>query len=122
MSSSETITCSIRVNANTKRIFDHVCERIGITPSAAYNIFTNAVASEQRIPFEVKANPINPDPQPKTALDEMREDLAKRGLLRDYTLEEINTMIDKTLKTPLTKEDKEFINELLKNKKCHRKS
>lgn len=116
MSSSETITCSIRVNANTKRIFDCVCERIGITPSAAYNIFTNAVASEQRIPFEVKANPVNSDPQPKTALDEMREDLAKRGLLRDYTLEEINTMIDEALKTPLTKEDKEFIDELLKNK------
>ena len=93
MSSSETITCSIRVNANTKRIFDHVCERIGITPSAAYNIFTNAVASEQRIPFEVKANPVNSDPQPKTALDEMREDLARRGLLKDYTLDEINAMI-----------------------------
>ena len=112
---SQTITCSIRVNANTKKIFDVVCERIGITPSAAYNIFTNAVAAEQKIPFEVKATPVNSLPEKTSALDEMRADLEKRGLLKDYTLDEINALIDEAKKSPLTKEDKEFIDELLKN-------
>lgn len=111
---SNTITCSIRVNANTKRIFDAVCERIGITPSAAYNIFTNAVASQQRIPFEVTAAPVNIEPKP-SALDEMRADLEKRGLLRDYTLDEINELITEARNYPLTQEDKEFIDELCKN-------
>lgn len=115
MSSSETITCSIRVNANTKRIFDHVCKRIGITPSAAYNIFTNAVANEQCIPFKVKAIPSNSDPEQKTALDELRADLAKKGLLKDYTLDEINALIDEAHNTPLNPKDKEFIDELFKN-------
>lgn len=80
MSSSETITYSIRVNANTKRIFDCVCERI------------------------------------ETSLNKLRASLAQRGLLGDYTPEEINTMVDEARKTPLTKDDKEFVDGLLKNK------
>ena len=92
---SPTTTFSIRVNANTKRIFDKVCERIGITPSAAYNIFTNAVAAQQRIPFEVTANPYNtPHTASATPLDELRAKLAEQGLLRDYTKDEINTLVD----------------------------
>ena len=91
---SNTITCSIRVNANTKRIFDKVCERIGITPSAAYSIFTNAVAAEQRIPFEVTAAPCNvPRAEATTPLDEMRAELDRRGMLGDYTMEEINALV-----------------------------
>ena len=106
---SNTITCSIRVNANTKRIFDAVCERIG-----AYNIFTNAVANQQRIPFEVTATPVNIEPKP-SALDEMRADLEQRGLLKDYTLDEINELIAEARNYPLTQEDKEFIDQLCKN-------
>ena len=117
---SNTVTCSIRVNANTKKIFDVVCERIGITPSAAYNIFTNAVASEQRIPFEVKAMPVNSLPEKKSALDEMREDLEKRGLLKDYTMDEINEMIKEARNYKYSKkelkEQEEFLNELLANR------
>lgn len=91
---SNTITCSIRVNANTKRIFDKVCERIGITPSAAYSIFTNAVAAEQRIPFEVTAAPCNiPRVETTTSLDKVRAVLAKRGALREYTTDEINELV-----------------------------
>ena len=91
---SSTITCSIRVNANTKRIFDKVCERIGITPSAAYSIFTNAVAAEQRIPFELTAAPCNvPQAEVATPLNEIRAELDKKGLLRDYTMDEINELI-----------------------------
>ncbi|MGP1366668.1 MAG: type II toxin-antitoxin system RelB/DinJ family antitoxin [Schwartzia sp. (in: firmicutes)] len=48
---------SIRVNSEDKRSFEHFCEQTGLNVSVAVNMFLKAVIREQRLPFEVKADP-----------------------------------------------------------------
>ena len=47
---------TVRVDNHTKRRFDHICEEIGLTPTAAINTFIRAVLRESGIPFSLKMN------------------------------------------------------------------
>ena len=47
---------TVRVDGNTKRRFDNICEEIGLTPTAAINTFIRAVLRENGIPFPLKTN------------------------------------------------------------------
>ena len=44
---------NIRMDEATKIAFDKFCQEIGLSVSAAFNIFAKTVAREQRIPFEL---------------------------------------------------------------------
>lgn len=44
---------SIRMDDVTKKQFDTFCDSVGLTVSAAFNIFAKTVVREQRIPFEI---------------------------------------------------------------------
>ena len=44
---------SIRMDDATKKQFDIFCDSVGLTVSAAFNIFAKTVVREQRIPFEI---------------------------------------------------------------------
>ena len=44
---------SIRMDDTTKKQFDTFCDSVGLTVSAAFNIFVKTVVREQRIPFEI---------------------------------------------------------------------
>ncbi len=44
---------NIRMDSDLKRQLDLFCSEIGITASAAFNIFAKAVVRQQRIPFEL---------------------------------------------------------------------
>lgn len=44
---------NIRMDEETKIAFDKFCEEIGLSVSAAFNIFAKTVVREQRIPFEI---------------------------------------------------------------------
>lgn len=46
-------TISARIDADDKRVFDSFCSSVGLTSSAALNIFVKKVILEQRIPFEI---------------------------------------------------------------------
>ena len=50
-------TVSARVDADDKRVFDSFCNSVGLTSSAALNIFIKKVISERRIPFEISLDP-----------------------------------------------------------------
>lgn len=50
-------TLSARIDADDKRIFDSFCCSVGLTSSAALNIFVKKVISERRIPFEISLDP-----------------------------------------------------------------
>ncbi len=45
---------NIRMDEATKIAFDKFCDEIGLSVSAAFNIFAKTVVREQRIPFELK--------------------------------------------------------------------
>lgn len=44
---------NIRMDEETKLAFDKFCDEIGLSVSAAFNIFAKKVVREQRIPFEL---------------------------------------------------------------------
>ena len=46
---------NIRMDTATKEAFDKFCDEIGLSVSAAFNIFAKTVVREQRIPFELTA-------------------------------------------------------------------
>jgi DNA-damage-inducible protein J len=48
---------NVRVDDNIKAKAESACEDMGLTMSAAINIFLTKVANERRIPFEVSADP-----------------------------------------------------------------
>ena len=50
-------TMTIRIDDSLKRDFDKVCDDLGMPMSTAINIFLRAVVRENRIPFELRADP-----------------------------------------------------------------
>lgn len=51
------LVVNFRLDEETKREMEALCEQMGISMSAAFTIFAKAVVRERRIPFEVKADP-----------------------------------------------------------------
>ncbi len=47
-------TLTARVDENDKAEFDSFCSSVGLTSSAAINIYVKTVLRERRIPFEIK--------------------------------------------------------------------
>ncbi len=47
-------TITARVSNGDKSKFDEFCSSVGLTSSAAINMFIKAVLREHRIPFEIK--------------------------------------------------------------------
>lgn len=46
---------NIRMDEETKTAFEKFCEEIGLSVSAAFNIYAKTVVREQRIPFALTA-------------------------------------------------------------------
>lgn len=73
---------NIRMDAELKKQLDLFCSEIGITASAAFNIFAKAVVRQQRIPFELSLN--TPNETTVKAIEEGRV-LAKDKNAKRYT-------------------------------------
>lgn len=50
-------TISARVDSTDKKAFDNFCNDVGISSSAAINMFIKAVLREHRIPFSINNDP-----------------------------------------------------------------
>lgn len=50
-------TVSARIDSEDKLMFDRFCNSVGLTSSAALNIFVKKVIREHRIPFEIDYDP-----------------------------------------------------------------
>lgn len=50
-------TLNVRMDEETKHSFDAFCTNIGLTASAAVNLFVKTVIREHRIPFEITDRP-----------------------------------------------------------------
>ena len=82
----------LRLDENLKNRFEKTCESMGISMSAALNMFVTAVVNEQRIPFEIKAKPYNPD-EIWRSLERARMKVCEK-YPDGMTLDEINEIID----------------------------
>ncbi len=47
---------TIRLDAGDKRTFSAICENIGLSATAAINVFVKAVIRDRKIPFELSAD------------------------------------------------------------------
>lgn len=50
-------TLNVRMDEDLKRRFDAFCAEVGMNASVAVNLFVKTVIREQRIPFEISADP-----------------------------------------------------------------
>ena len=48
---------NIRIDEDVKKNMEQICKELGITMSAAFNIFARKMSREKRIPFEVSIDP-----------------------------------------------------------------
>ena len=83
-------TVNIRMDGETKDAFDKFCHEIGLSTSAAFNIFAKAVVREQRIPFELTTEV--PNAKTKAALENARngKELSKEFHSVSELMEDLN--------------------------------
>ncbi len=65
-------TLSIRMDDETKNEFDKFCNSVGLSVSAAVNIFAKRVVRDNKIPFEITGDP-EPSEQFLAAIKEAEE-------------------------------------------------
>ena len=53
----ESVSFLLPIDAELKRQFEQFCDDVGISMSAAFTLFAKKVVREQRIPFEISAEP-----------------------------------------------------------------
>ena len=70
----------IRIDENIKKQFDSLCSELGLTMSAAINIFVRRVVREQRIPFALSLNDYNEET--RKAIEDAENGI---GLSKAYT-------------------------------------
>ncbi len=50
-------TINVRMDETLKKQFEDFCNKTGLNISVAFNIFAKTVVREQKIPFEISADP-----------------------------------------------------------------
>ena len=86
---------TIRLDNSDKKLFSEICKEMGLTISAAYNVFTKAVIRCRKIPFEIEATPDDGFYNPANIKHlEEQVKLYKEGKLKfvTKTLEELEEM------------------------------
>lgn len=77
------VNVNIRMDSGLKHQFEKFCEDMGLTMSAAFNIFAKKAVREYRIPFEISGE--NPNPETKEAIQEVKKMKADPSLGKTYT-------------------------------------
>ena len=83
-----TTTITTRLDDKDKILFDAFCESVGITASAAINMFIKATLREGEIPFKIKADPFYSKANQellKKSIDELEE---TGGTVHDIDLDD----------------------------------
>ena len=60
---------NIRMDDTLKQQFDHLCNELGLTRTAAFNIFAKTMVRQQKIPFEISLNV--PNAETLAAIDDV---------------------------------------------------
>lgn len=80
---------NIRIDANRKKEFEEFCEAVGLTMTAAFNIFIQRTLRDYRIPFDIGAE--MPNAETKEAIKEVRR--MKSDPVRGKTYTDVDTMM-----------------------------
>jgi len=85
---------NIRMDETLKRDFDSLCNELGLTMTAAFNVFARTVVRRQGIPFEVAKN--IPNAITMAAIEEVK------AMKKDPTLGKTYTDVDEMIKELLS--------------------
>lgn len=80
---------NIRIDANRKKEFEELCEAVGLTMTAAFNIFIQRTLRDYRIPFDIGAE--MPNAETKEAIKEVQR--MKSDPVRGKTYTDVDTMM-----------------------------
>lgn len=82
-----TTTITTRVDTIDKAMFDSFCESVGITASAAINMFIKATLREGEIPFKIKADPFYSEANQERLRKSIKELEETGGTIHDIDLD-----------------------------------
>ena len=81
---------NFRIDENTKKEMEQVCNELGMNVTTALNIFIKKMIREKRIPFDVSIDPFYSESNMR-ALEKSKKELEK-GNVVIKTLEELEAM------------------------------
>ncbi|MBQ8383865.1 MAG: type II toxin-antitoxin system RelB/DinJ family antitoxin [Spirochaetaceae bacterium] len=81
-------TLSIRMNDETKMAFEGFCESVGLTVSAAVNMFAKITLRQNRIPFEVEGDPFWSEENQARLRESIQH--AREGKLTKHEISEVD--------------------------------
>ncbi len=81
---------NVRIDEDVKKSMEEICKELGITMSAAFNIFARKVSREKRIPFEVSIDPFYSESNMKALNKSIKE--LKAGKTVTKTMKELEEM------------------------------
>ena len=73
-------TITARIDSVDKALFDQFCSSVGLTSSAAINLYVKKVVREFRIPFEIEADPFYSEPNMEFMREGIRQLNAGNGV------------------------------------------
>ena len=81
---------NIRIDEDVKKNMEETCKELGITISAAFNIFARKMCREKRIPFEVSVDPFYSETNIKVLAESLRQ--LEKGEVITRTMEQLKEM------------------------------
>jgi DNA-damage-inducible protein J len=81
---------NIRIDEDVKKSMEETCKELGITISAAFNIFARKMSREKRIPFEVSVDPFYSESNMKAIAESVKQ--IEEGKVVVKTMEELEEM------------------------------
>lgn len=83
---------NIRIDEDVKKSMEETCKELGITMSAAFNIFARKMSREKRIPFEVSIDPFYSESNIKALKESIKQ--LEEGKVVVKTMKELEAMED----------------------------
>ncbi len=81
---------NVRIDEDVKKSMEEICKELGITMSAAFNIFARKMTREKRIPFDVSIDPFYSESNINTLNKSIKQ--LEEGKIIEKTLEELKEM------------------------------
>ncbi len=80
---------SFRMDEQLKKDMEHTCRSMGLTMTAAFTLFAKRVTMEQRIPFEIVADPFYSEKNINRLLNSVKAVESGRANLTEHELIEV---------------------------------
>ena len=81
---------NLRIAEDVNKSMEELCKELGITMSAAFNIFARKMIREKRIPFEISIDPFYSESNIKAIKESIKQ--LNNGETVEKTIEELKEM------------------------------